>query len=92
MNMRQIEEQMNQAIRERRDWSSGNTRVVIDGVYTTVYLHENRIAYAFGAHYFVPDLSTLRAWPTPTTKSRLRALGVNVTTKDGVTYVDGEEV
>ena len=33
------------------------------------------------------NTDTLRRYPTNTTKSRLRALGVNVTTRKGVTYL-----
>ena len=34
----------------------------------------------------------LKRWPTVTTKSRLRALGVNVYTRKGITYVNDIEV
>ena len=43
--MRKIETQMNSAIRSRRDWHSGNTRVEITEDKTAiVYLHGNKIA------------------------------------------------
>jgi hypothetical protein len=34
----------------------------------------------------------LRQWPTVTTKSRLRALGANLTQKRGVIYLNGNPV
>ena len=43
--MRKIETQMNSAIRSRRDWKSGNTRVEItEDKRALVYLHGNLIA------------------------------------------------
>lgn len=36
--------------------------------------------------------STLEQWPSNTTKSRLRALGCNVYTKKGVTYLNDESI
>ena len=46
--MRKIEREMNAAIRDCRDWKSGNTEVCTmnDGV-SYVYLHGNKIAEAF---------------------------------------------
>ena len=59
-----------------------------------VMLHGNNIAtvYVFTigdnvSLFAVPNLLTLNQWPTPTTKSRLRALGVAVHTNYGNTYV-----
>ena len=44
--MRKIERQMNQAIRGQRNWAGANTTVFTDdaGLYSTVYLHGNKIA------------------------------------------------
>ena len=43
--MRKIERQMNQAIRERRNWSGSNTMVMVDhNNKARVYLHGNLIA------------------------------------------------
>ena len=91
--MRKIEQQMLQAIRCRCDWRSENTAVVIlnDGQATAVYLHGNRIATSYiweGVRGFSVDLDTLKRWPTKTTISRLRALGVNVYVRKGQAYVD----
>lgn len=59
-----------------------------------VMLHGNNIAtvYAFTIGddttlFAVPNLLTLNKWPTATTKSRLRALGVHLWTEKGRTFV-----
>ena len=69
--MRKIEEQMNAAIRENRNWSSGNTSVTTsdDGV-SNVYLHGNLIATVDDDSLTLFD----GGWQTVTTKSRLNAL------------------
>ena len=88
--MRKIEQQMVSAINRRVDFSSANTLVVkIDDVNSAVYLHGNHIAdvNSFNGCVLV-NTNTLRQWSTPTTKSRLRALGANVTTRKGVTYLN----
>ena len=56
-----------------------------------VYLHGNLIA-CIGATTAV-QMETLRRWPTMTTISRLRALGVDITTdrKTGL-HVDGKPI
>ena len=76
--MRKIEQQMLDAIRERKDWKSSNTEVT--AVYfrhgernierVNVYLHGNPIAQ------ITHDLVTICdcGWQTPTTKSRLNAI------------------
>ena len=88
--MRKIEKEMLQAINWGNNWAKDNTQVVhINGI-AQVYLHGHHIASVYGDVEVNKD--TLRKWPTVTTKSRLRALGVNVTTKNWVTYLDGEEV
>jgi CobQ-like glutamine amidotransferase family enzyme len=100
--MRKIEKQMLQAIHSKADkWTCDNTAVFLDGIgnpygpRSEVYLHGNMIAaYWHGPN--VPenerlevDIRTLARWPSNTTKSRLRALGANVATKAGKTYLDG---
>lgn len=85
--MRKIEQQMNAAIAKRVNWASGNTRVEINRN-IEVFLHGNQIwSSANGVNTY-----TLAKWPTPTTKSRLRALGVKVATKAGVIYLNGVAV
>jgi hypothetical protein len=76
--MRKIEQQMLDAIRERKDWRSDNTRVdvthfahgarVIDRI--NVYLHNNNIAQITPDCVMICDCG----WQTPTTKSRLSTI------------------
>ena len=90
--MRQIEKEMLRAVGEHRAWSKDNTRVEpVNASLVRVFLHENHIAdcHPLGIE---PNRDTLAQWPTPTTKSRLRALGVNVTQSRGVVAIDGEVV
>ena len=93
--MRLIEEQMNQAIATKVAWTKDNTEVTY---YTShdlshIRLHGHHIAfYDHAKGTLVPNLMTLAEWPTVTTKSRLRALGVNVYTRKGITYVNDREV
>ena len=89
--MRVIEKKMIQAIEHRRNFTLANTHVKIDANTAHVFLHGNHIASVVNDNVMV-NKDTLRLFPTPTTKSRLRALGVDVYTKKGVTYLNGEEV
>ena len=88
--MRKIEIQMLNAIYNSKSWQSGNTSVrPIDDVNCAVFLHGNHIADVNGGTGFVmTNTDTLRRWSTPTTKSRLRALGANVATRKGITYLN----
>lgn len=88
--MRKIEQQMLNAIHRHVRWQSGNTLVIpIDDVNCGVFLHGNNIADVNSRNGFVMVHKTmLKQYPTPTTKSRLRALGANVATRKGVTYLD----
>ncbi len=95
--MRKIEQQMIKAIREGRNWESGNTKVVHSGGkirYADVYLHDNHIAVATPNTWDVhphanPNKNTFYVWPTVTTRSRLCALGVNASIKKGNAVLDG---
>ena len=86
--MRKIEQQMLNAIENRKAWQSGNTVVTprFDGS-LSVYLHGNHIADVVNSQINV-NVYTLRQWSTPTTKSRLRALGARVSTRKGITYLN----
>lgn len=86
--MRKIELQMLNAIENRKAWQSGNTTVTprFDGS-LSVYLHGNHIADVVNSQINV-NVYTLRQWSTPTTKSRLRALGADVSTRKGITYLN----
>ena len=91
--MRKVEMQMNTAIRNRVNWSGGNTTVMIDPVnadQATVYLHGNRIAQVCSEFVAIFD----GGWQSNTTKSRLNALctefcvsGEGVFQKDFAWYV-----
>ena len=88
--MRLIEKQMLNAIHTGNDWSKDNTDVVHLDVSNSViiYLHGYHIAtYKPLSNTIRANLYTLKRWPTATTKSRLRALGVNVYTRKGNIYV-----
>jgi hypothetical protein len=92
--MRKLEQAMIAAINARKNWAGGNTSVrVIDDLNSAVFLHGNHIAdYNSGNGFVMVNTDTLRRWPTPTTKSRLRALGANVYTKSGTVYLDERAV
>lgn len=94
--MRKIEEQMIEAIRQRKNWSSGNTTVSPYSCGVDIWLHGNHIA----THWMpgteqgemIPNRGTFRSWPTRTTVSRLRALGINASVRKGKAMIDGMEV
>lgn len=102
--MRKIEKKMIEAIVGKKNASLGNTTVEYRPAIETpiqsrietsrVYLYGNHIAtviYELDGRV-VANKDTLKQYPTPTTKSRLKALGVNVYTRKGVTYIDGEPI
>ena len=85
---------MKNAIHHHVRWSLDNTIVSpLDENTVAVYLHGHEIALINQRTGFVmTNVDTLRRYPTNTTKSRLRALGVNVKTKNYVTYLDGKAI
>lgn len=86
--MRKIEKEMLEAVIKKLPWSKDNTRVTELG---EVYLYGNYLGYMdYATNKFIPTVITLLKFPTNTTKSRLRALGVDVTTRKGITYLDGQ--
>ena len=85
--MRQIEKEMLAAIAAGRDWSKDNTKVIGP----RVLLHGHHIA-TLGNDGVLVNTDTLRQWPTRTTMSRLRALGVNVCTRKGEVLLNGEAI
>jgi hypothetical protein len=96
--MRKIEKQMIEAVLSGDNWKSGNTEVVHyidDGFfYADIYLHGNHIATAKCSTWdrltdVRPNERTFSRWPTATTRSRLRALGVNASITKGFAYIDG---
>jgi hypothetical protein len=88
--MRKIEQKMKDAIHHHIRWSLDNTIVSpLDDITIAVYLHGHEIALINQRNGFVmTNMDTLRRYPTNTTKSRLRALGVDVATRKGVTYLN----
>lgn len=89
--MRKIEQDMLRAIRDNENRVLGNTYVnpVIGCV--EVWLHGNHIADVTDTGVVV-NVGTLQRWPTRTTMSRLRALGVDVCVRNHVLCLNGEAV
>lgn len=93
--MRVIEKKMLEAIKAKKDWLMDNTQVIYypDTNSSGIFLHSNHIAtYWHSIDCLKVDRFTLARWPSSTTKSRLRALGVNVYTRKGVTYLNDKEI
>jgi hypothetical protein len=89
--MRKIEKQMMKAVFDRKSFDSSNTSVVYlpEDDRSQVFLHNHHIAdFLHGERKVEVNVNTLRKWSTATTKSRLRAMCVNVYTKNYVTYLD----
>ena len=90
--MRLIEEQMLTAVHARSNFSKDNTLVrYVPGVNTTaIYLHGHHIAtYVHYTETMMPINETFIDWPTRTTASRLRALGIKASLKQGQAAIDG---
>lgn len=86
--MRQIEENMVNAINERHNYTEGNTKVRFHAEGYSVSLHDNVIYFVRnGRHSF-----TLSGWNTPTTRSRLKALGVEVKQRNFAPLYKGKEI
>ena len=93
--MRKIEQDMITAIDTKISWSKDNTKVVYNPNADTsdVYLFGNHIATMFHKlGNLIVNRDTLQSCPTRTTKSRLRALYVDVCTNRGTTYLNGEAI
>lgn len=97
--MRQIEKNLIEAVRNRKTWKQTNTRTQIiqnlgnpadDKV--LVYLHDNHIATVYHDGSIEPNTATFRAWPTTTTASRLRALGIDVSIKKFEPHINGQPI
>lgn len=97
--MRVIEKEMLKAIENKTDWAKGNMGVFYDnnntkyGARSEVYLFGNHIGdYWYDTKEFVTNIRTLIDWPSATTKSRLRALGVNLVSHRGELFIDGKKL
>lgn len=86
-----IERNVLNAIKLGNNWSEGNTSVRHTSYGCDIYLHGNHIASVENGEVIV-NIQTLKRWPTNVTKSRLRALGVNVSTAKGVTMINGVDI
>ena len=90
--MRQIEQKMVEAVKKGYNWELANTEVISDGEgLSWVYLHGHMIALSVDG-IIEPIRETLLKWPTRTTMSRLRALGVDVCRRRKDIYLDGEKL
>lgn len=89
--MRVIERLMNSAVAQKRNWSLSNTSVRIGDAGTAhVYLHGNHIASVMTGGHLVVIADTFKRYPTPTTRSRLSALGANVRISKRHPYLNGQ--
>lgn len=85
--MRKIEEDMCCAVDSRRNWRRSNTRVECEDGWIRVYLFGNLIMEESpnGVRHY-----STAGWDTPTTRSRLRALGCDAWHYRGELYCDGQ--
>jgi hypothetical protein len=98
--MRKIEIEMMNAVVSKMNYKNGNTEVQHHERDAMVYLHGNHIATVpthgawveFSPKDIKVNVRTLLAYPTKTTMSRLRALGVCVFQKNNKIYLDGEVI
>ena len=93
--MRIIEKEMLAAIANKEDWKKDNTEVNFTDSgacgYSSILLHSNLIAVFNHASRVVDVVEeTLERFPSNTTMSRLRALGVDVKRKGGKVFLYGE--
>ena len=91
-----INSEMLEAVKLQRNWKNNNTEVEqVDDNTAEVRLHENliaRVLYGDPGYVIVPSQSTLAEWPTTTTMSRLRSLGVDVMRRKNKVYLNGQYV
>lgn len=86
--MKTIEKNVLQAIRERKTRTFGNTSVYCESNFVAVSLHGNNIYRDEDGEIFV----NLCGWNTATTRSRLRALGIDICQKNWCAYLNGERI
>ena len=93
--MRKIEKDMIAAIRSGKGFIKGNTAVLWNesGAAFYVSLFGNTIARGEPSGAFGYRITAVNfcGWNKPTTRSRLHALGVPVTTKGGIPYLVGKD-
>ena len=88
--MRKIESDMLKAINFGYHFAKDNTRVDITDTCAEVYLHGSPIATVSRHGTVDVNTDTLLDYPTRTTLSRLRALGVDVSIRKGEVILNGE--
>lgn len=88
--MRKCESIIREAALSGRNASIQNTVVSHDGGEYTVYLHGNAIAHGRTGH--LPASFCLAGWNSVTTRSRLNALGVGVSSRDRTPYYNGKAI
>ena len=94
--MRNLEENMVYAIRSGEGFTQGNTAVLWNETGKAFYVavHGNTIARgeeSMNGYGFRITAINLCGWNTSITRNRLRALGVPVTTKNGIPYLVGKD-
>lgn len=96
--MRKIERDMLEHITKRKDFKRANTEVRFTGKgnkgghLADILLWDRVLAYLMRDGTIRPNLSTVRDWPTMTTRSRLNALGIDAWQRDHIFYVEGEAI
>lgn len=86
--MRTIDSNVVNAVNNRKNYKSGNTRVEVVNNNVFVYLHGNLI------YKIIDDVTafTLAGWNTSTTRSRLNALGVAVKQRNFQAVFNGKVI
>ena len=93
--MKKIEQRMLEAIQNKQTKTLSNTVVTYDPVtnVSSVFLFGNLLGdFIHQTGEFKVCVSTLRAWPTSTTRSRINALGFNYYICRDTFYINGEEL
>jgi hypothetical protein len=88
---RKITEKASQAFFAGRDFKENNTQVKNDGVFCSLYLWGNRIAF-YPVNLKKKICFTLAGWNTTTTRERLRGIGINIKVKKGVPFYNDKEI
>ena len=87
---RKIETRIVNALRDNAPLKSGHDEVRATATGVAYYLHGNLVASKTYGKPLEPYAPTFLAHPTPTTASRLRALGFDATIRKGVPHLNGE--
>ena len=97
--MRQIEKNMIHAISRWKTWKQANSSTLAicnpenpPAETVLVYLHDNHIATVYHDGSVEPNTATFKAWPTTTTASRLRALGIDASIKNFQPHINGQPI